>query len=115
MPLKRSQDHPLLFVAIAWLELEGERRYRVLLGSHDEIAATLVGESVAGASFVSIARALPALRANAQRANIALPQRLTVAEDDKPAYDLWRAEITQYQAAAGARLAKAKSKSLVKA
>lgn len=101
---------PMLFFAVARLSVEDKDGYRAVLGAHDEIASKLSGETVAGGGFISIARVLHQLRANAAAANVELPERLTVDEDDKPAYEQWRAAIDRHRAAAGAR-----TKALVKA
>ena len=102
---ERHADDPRLFFAVAWLSLE-PRRYRVFLGEAHKIAEALPAQTTP--CFVSIALVLRHLRANAKRAKITLPQRLTIDQDDKPAYARWRGEIDLYREAAGARLARAK-------
>jgi hypothetical protein len=88
---------------------------RVEMGEHHEIAAAFAGESTYRPAFVSIHRVLHQLRINAQHANVALPDRLTIAPNE-PGYENWRAEIRMYQARAAARLkAKAKAKPKTKA
>ena len=102
-------NHPEQFFAVAWLSLE-PRRYRVMLGEAHEIAAELAGESVYTCNFVSIHLLLRLLRNNARRANIALPERLTVADRDG-GYENWLREIDAHRERAAARLkAKAKTK-----
>jgi hypothetical protein len=100
---------PLLCFAIAWLSFEEgqDRRYRVVLGEHHEINRALAGEAIHTVNFVSIACLLHHLRVNAQRANIGLPEKLTIAQDE-PGFKEWRREIELYPEAAGARVAKAK-------
>jgi len=101
---------PMLCIAIAHLTFEPgqtQRGYRVLFGKHHEIVDDLGGASPYSCNFVSIARVLHALRANAYSAGIQLPARLTVAEGE-PGYDNWREEIRQYQERAGMRVAKIK-------
>jgi hypothetical protein len=53
-----------------------------------------------------MALVLHCLRGNAANAGIALPGKLTVDPNDKPAYANWRRQIEDYQQAAGVRLAK---------
>jgi hypothetical protein len=107
-------NNPQLFFAVAWLSLE-PRRYRVVLGEAHEIAAALAGEIIYTCNFVSIHLLLRLLRNNARRANIALPERLTVADRDG-GYENWLREIDAHRERAAARLkAKAKAKPKTKA
>jgi hypothetical protein len=106
-------DHSEQFFAVAWLSLEpglSRRRYRIVMGEAQKIAEALAGESVYTTNFVSMHLLLRHLRANAQLANIKLPERLTI-DDDEPGYENWRAEIRAYQERAEARFrARAKAK-----
>jgi hypothetical protein len=79
----------------------------VLLGEHREITEALAGSAVTS-NFVSIALVLHHLRVNAASAGIALPARLTIVPDDKPACERFRRDIDAYREAAGARVAKAR-------
>jgi hypothetical protein len=67
-----------------------------------EVAA---GEAPYGFNFITIARVRHQFKVNAEHAGIAIPERLTVA-DDEPGYKEWRKKIRDYQDAAGARMAK---------
>jgi hypothetical protein len=80
----------------------------VLLGEHREITEALAGSAVYTSNFVSIALVLHNLRVNAASAGIALPARLTIVPDDKPACERFRRDIDAYREAAGARVAKAR-------
>jgi len=105
---ERDQGDPMLGVGIVWLSFEEgqkQRRYRVMLGKLHEIAAASTGAYTLG--FVSIARARTALYANAKDAGITLPKRLTVDPRNKRAHEDWQRQIRAYQAAAGARIARA--------
>jgi len=98
---------PMWCIAIAHLPLkpgQSERSHRILLGKAHEIIEE-VGASADSCNFVSIARAISALRANAKNAGISLPKRLTVAKGE-PGFDDWREEIRAYQRRAGMRVAK---------
>jgi hypothetical protein len=75
---------------------------RVEMGEHHKIAAAFAGESIYRPAFVSMHRVLHQLRINAQHANVALPDRLTIARGE-PGYKNWRREIDAYRARAEAK------------
>jgi len=88
---------------------------RVEMGKHHEIAAAFARESAYRPAFVSMHRVLHQLRINAQHANVALPDRLTIARGE-PGYKNWRREIDAYRARAEARAeAKAKGRGAARA
>jgi hypothetical protein len=100
---------PMWCIAIAHLPLklgqsESERSHRILLGKAHEIIEE-VGATADSCNFVSIARVLSALKANAKNAGIKLPARLTIAKGEA-GFDEWRTEIREYQRRAGMRIAK---------
>jgi hypothetical protein len=109
---ERSKDDPLLYFAVVRTSLD-PRRYRIVCGNTAEIAAAVAGQTVAPC-FASMHLVLRALRANAKNAGIKLPPRLTVAKGE-PGYRERRRDIDAYRQAAGARAAKTKPKTLVKA
>jgi hypothetical protein len=92
-------------VCVAWTSLYRTIPPRIVMGDTTEIAEALRGETVAP-TFISMALVLHCLRGNAANAGIALPEKLTVDPNDKPAYANWRRQIEDYQQAAGVRLAK---------
>lgn len=103
---KYPTTDPMLCIAVAWLSLEegqSQRRYRILFGEHDKITAAARSSYVC--NYVSIARALSALRANAKQAGVELPKRLTVAKGE-PGHEDWQHRINDYREAAGVRRAK---------
>jgi len=105
-------DNPELFFCIAGvLSLDsGLVSDKVEMGRHHEVFAAFAGEELYRPAFVSMHRVLHQLRINAQHANVALPDRLTIARGE-PGYKNWRREIDAYRARAEARFrAKAKVK-----
>lgn len=80
----------------------------LLIGEQHEIIKASAAWSVYTLNAVSIARVRHALYANAKLASVTLPPRLTVdPRNNKRAHDDWQREIRAYQAAAGARIARA--------
>lgn len=105
-----TPDDPLLFFAVVWLSLESGLTPRVVMGRTDEIAAALAGQPVYTVNSISMGRVLHQLRTNAKFANVALPERFTIAPNE-PGFENWWAEIRTYQDRAKARTrAKAKAK-----
>jgi len=98
-------DYPAQCFAVVWLFAPSGLAPRVVMGEPHEIAAAVARESVYTATFISMQFVLRHLRVNANDAKpkIALPDKLTIAPDDKPAYENWRREIAAYQEAAEAR------------
>jgi len=107
---KYPTTDPMLVVAVAHLAFkpgQSQRDYRILLGEVHTIIKE-VGGSAHSFAFVSIARTISALKANAKNAGIKPPpKRLTVAKGES-GYDEWRAEIRAYQRRAGMRPAQLK-------
>jgi hypothetical protein len=114
------RDDPQLFFAVAWLVAPAGSKVaftpRVVMGERDKIMATLAGEHVYTANFISMRWVLHQLRVNAQYANVQLPERFAIARGE-PGYKDWRREINAYRERAVARLqarAKGKGKTKIK-
>jgi hypothetical protein len=106
---KYPTTYPMLAIGVAWMsmsydESSAQRRYRILLGEVHKIIEE-AGPSVYSFAFISIGRALSALKANAKNAGIELPGKLTLAQGE-PGFAEWREEIRAYQQRAGMRVAK---------
>ena len=100
-----APKHAEQFVCVAWTSLDRSLPPRIVMGDAAEIAKALSGQTVAAPCFISMHFLLRCLRGNAQRANIALPEKLTIARGE-PGFKQWRADIDAYREAAGARAAK---------
>ena len=103
-------ENPHLFFAVAVPSPESGLSRRVAVGYSNQIVDALyrADDPSCPVAPISIHQVLLQLRINAQRANVALPDRLTIARGE-PGYKNWRREIAAYRARAEAR-AEAKAK-----
>src|SRR5262249_8303630 len=108
--LIRAESFPHIdqYVCVAWVSRNRADPPHIAMGDAAHVGKACP-PSESPLCMISINLLLRRLRENARQAGIDLPARLTVdPEDDKPAYDKWRADIDAYREAAGARLAKIK-------
>ena len=101
-----SNPHIEQYTCVAW-SLDRSEPPHVAMGTADDIGKVLPAGETAPC-MIPMQLLLRCLRANAAKAGIELPARLTADPSDKQAYAEWRRDIDAYREAAGARVAKAK-------
>jgi hypothetical protein len=100
--------HVEQFVCVAWPSADRSEPPHIVMGDEAHISKFCPPSEYA-LYLISMSFLLRCLRANAAKAGIELPKKLTADPGDEPAYWRWRDEIDALREAAGARGTKAKA------